>query len=180
MSDPLRIEVEELDPGGERRSGSQRLDFDGRTDDDLAFGQPVAYDLWVILDGEELHVRGSVATSAEGSCDRCLVDRTLTLQRDFELVYEPVDVVVDEADPIDETELDEEDLAVDHYDGSVLDLRRVLVEQILLCVPMKVLCSDDCRGLCPQCGIDRNRESCDCVAPADPRLAGLAELRDQL
>jgi uncharacterized protein len=50
-------------------------------------------------------------------------------------------------------------------------------DAIVLELPMAPLCRDDCRGLCPQCGADRNEADCGCVAPADPRWANLDVLR---
>ena len=80
----------------------------------------------------------------------------------------------------EEAELDEADLETDYYPGEGLDLRPLLAEQVLLDLPMKPLCGEDCRGLCAQCGANRNLEDCDCEPPPDPRLAALGELRDRL
>jgi uncharacterized protein len=50
---------------------------------------------------------------------------------------------------------------------------------LLLNIPMRILCKEDCRGLCPKCGRNRNTNSCDCVEEAiDPRWEGLKGLRD--
>lgn len=58
-----------------------------------------------------------------------------------------------------------------------LDLRPMVRDAVVLELPLAPLCRDDCRGLCPQCGIDRNVEACACVAPRDPRWANLDVLR---
>jgi uncharacterized protein len=77
-----------------------------------------------------------------------------------------------------EHELEEEDLGVVHVEGETFDTGPLLREQLQLGVPMKPLCREDCRGLCPQCGADRNRGDCDCKDDwVDPRWAALADLK---
>jgi uncharacterized protein len=58
-----------------------------------------------------------------------------------------------------------------------LDLRPMVRDAVVLELPLAPLCRDDCRGLCPHCGADRNEEECGCVAPRDPRWANLDVLR---
>jgi uncharacterized protein len=58
-----------------------------------------------------------------------------------------------------------------------LDLRPMVHDAVVLELPLAPLCREDCQGLCPQCGADRNTEQCDCVAPRDPRWANLDVLR---
>jgi uncharacterized protein len=80
-----------------------------------------------------------------------------------------------------ETELSESDLGVLEVQGDSFDSRPLVLEQVALGVPMKPLCREDCRGLCPVCGVDRNESSCDCAAQTtDPRWAGLAALKGSL
>ena len=78
-------------------------------------------------------------------------------------------------------ELEPEDLStLVAVDGAV-DLFRLVCEQVELNVPMKPTCDSACRGLCSQCGVDRNREACTCVAESvDPRWAGLEGVRERL
>ena len=62
-----------------------------------------------------------------------------------------------------------------------LQLEDVLREQVLLAVPLKVVCRDDCKGLCPSCGVNRNAESCSCAPPlGDPRWSALKDIREKL
>ena len=78
-------------------------------------------------------------------------------------------------------ELEADDLStLVAVDGAV-DLFRLVCEQVELNVPMKPTCDAACRGLCPQCGVDRNREACTCVAESvDPRWEGLETVRERL
>lgn len=80
-----------------------------------------------------------------------------------------------------ESELSESELGVVEVLGDTFDTRPLVLEQVALGVPMKPLCREDCRGLCPECGIDRNEESCDCATDVvDPRWSGLAALKGSL
>ncbi len=79
-----------------------------------------------------------------------------------------------------ERELKEDELGVLEVAGDVLDTRPLVAEQVLLELPTHPLCREDCAGLCPTCGADRNLGPCGCrVEPVDPRWAGLAALRDR-
>lgn len=80
-----------------------------------------------------------------------------------------------------EIELSQDDLELIAVESDHIDTTVYIREQILLHVPMKPLCSPTCKGLCSQCGIDLNQDSCTCTTtPSDPRWAGLAALKDQL
>ena len=173
----MKVEVKALGSHGQRFAGSLAVDLQTRgCDDEVVLAAPVAYDLWVIRDGDRLHVRGSLSSTAELECHRCLASFTLELERDFEVVY----TTLEESESEAEHELDETESAVDYYDGVSLDLHHALAEQVLLALPMKVLCSEECKGLCSSCGIDRNRGTCECSPVVDPHFWSLAALRDRL
>jgi uncharacterized protein len=72
-------------------------------------------------------------------------------------------------------ELTDDDVDLYGYDGEEIDLTPLFRDQVVLAVPYAPLCSEDCKGLCPQCGADRNLETCDCKPPVDPRWAGLQQ-----
>jgi uncharacterized protein len=74
-----------------------------------------------------------------------------------------------EKDDEDGDELSAEDLDVLYYDDFVVPFDPLIEEQLQLELPMKELCRADCRGLCPQCGADRNAAPCDCTPPPDER-----------
>lgn len=74
-------------------------------------------------------------------------------------------------------ELAEDDLDLYGYENEQVDLTPLFRDQVILAVPFAPLCREDCKGLCPQCGADRNRETCDCKPPVDPRWAALQNLK---
>lgn len=122
---------------------------------------------------DEVRVRGSLQTSVELRCDRCLGPVPAPVSVDFAANF------VRAADPAAEAkELHDEDLEVSVYDGDSIDLDELVREQILLALPARQLCKADCAGLCPACGKNLNTESCDCARhETDPRWAALADLK---
>ena len=81
----------------------------------------------------------------------------------------------------DERELAEEDVDISYYRDDQIDLTELLREQFYLAVPMKPLCREDCRGLCPSCGTNRNTGTCQCqpAETVDERLAPLRKIFDK-
>jgi uncharacterized protein len=80
----------------------------------------------------------------------------------------------------DEREIEEDDLSTAFYENDEIDLGQLMREQFYLSVPMKPLCQDDCRGLCPVCGTNLNRGTCECKQGwDDPRLAVLRNLKHE-
>jgi uncharacterized protein len=96
------------------------------------------------------------------------------VHRSFDLFYSPLpkDLKPEEA------RLKDDDSEIGFFEGEGLFLADVLREQVLLALPMKVICRSDCRGLCPSCGANLNHEECRCETHAtDPRLAPFARLK---
>ena len=127
----------------------------------------------VRLDGRRVKVAGNVTGHLQLNCDRCLkpVDSNVTTQFSREYVttadYEAQQAV----------ELTEDDLDLSIFDGTIVDVDSLVREELLLAAPDHVLCRQDCKGICPQCGVDRNITPCDCESGGiDPRWAGLKEL----
>ena len=109
-------------------------------------------------------------------CQRCLEPVVLPERADLELA-----IFEDGAEVVPgEYELDESDFGVLYVDSDVVDLEPLLIEQMQLNVPMRTVCREDCKGLCPSCGADLNAGECGCGPPADPRWAELERLRSRL
>lgn len=116
-----------------------------------------------VIDG--ILVRGEVGFDVAQDCARCLTPVEDHVDVDVaELYHEP-----DHEDVEEGYEIDQEHI----------DLGRLLRDTIVISVPVRVLCTDDCRGLCPVCGTDRNAHDCGHrpLDGADPRWAKLAQLQ---
>ena len=118
-------------------------------------------------------VSGRVTTRLEVECSRCAEPVEIPVDATFDLRYVPHEQNVGEG----ELEVGDDDLTTAFYREGLLDLTELLREQFVLALPMKPLCTEDCRGLCPQCGTNLNRSQCACTPQwEDPRLAGLKAL----
>ncbi|MGA8029921.1 MAG: DUF177 domain-containing protein, partial [Bryobacteraceae bacterium] len=96
---------------------------------------------------------------------------------DFDLVYMPSA----EATAGGEDEIDQGGIEVGYYDGNGIALNDVLREVVLLALPMRLVCDEACKGICPVCGQDRNQRDCACqVAAADDRWSKLKALRAEI
>ena len=123
---------------------------------------------------EQIRVAGEIETKVELVCARCLEPVVDEVHRSFDLFYSPLP----QGEKPEEARLKEDDAEIGFFEGEGLFLADVLREQVLLALPMKVICRADCRGLCPNCGANLNHEECRCEThAADPRLAPLARLK---
>jgi uncharacterized protein len=119
------------------------------------------------------HVQGRVVAQVQVECDRCLKLIELPVDSSFNLEY----VTQQDYQAQQAVELTEDDLDLTVFDGEVIDIDALVTEEILLTVPDHVLCQENCKGICPRCGADRNSADCGCqTEDIDPRWAGLKEL----
>jgi len=126
---------------------------------------------------KDIRLNGELSTSLAMECARCLEPVVLEVKRDFDLLYRPLGVDAGRA----ELSVTRAEAEISYYQGEGLLLEDALREQVLLAVPLKAICRQDCRGLCPQCGANLNREQCSCAEPAeDPRWSALKDIRGKL
>jgi uncharacterized protein len=117
----------------------------------------------------QLHVAGEV----HPRCARCLEPVTVQLDRDYRLVYHPVSELAAEED----VEIRTADTEVGFFRGEGVELDDVVREQVLLSLPMRTICREECRGICPNCGKNLNSGPCGCVrSEVDERWRALAAL----
>jgi len=157
--------------GALRRRPGSRLDVEVTAPiDELAVSNS-----WV-PEGAEVHFKGAVESAVggvtvtgrvrapyEGTCRRCLD----TARGELDIAIR--ELCVDEPDP-----------ELGYGVGKDwLDLEPIVRDACILDLPLAPLCRDDCKGLCPECGANRNRESCSCATSADPRWAALASVSSE-
>ena len=134
---------------------------------------PVELVLSVRKDGENYSLLGRLVTTVRRECCRCLEPFDVATALDIDVRYLPCGGAAGEK----EHEISDDDLSIAFYRDDEIDLGGLVREQLHLAAPMKPLCDDGCRGLCPACGANRNREACGCdTAWRDPRLDALRSL----
>jgi uncharacterized protein len=151
----------------------------GPDDPDYRVVAPVELSMDVIkVDADTFEATGRLTTRLGLFCSRCLEPFEVPVDASFELRYVPAPEAVEDSDEgLHEREIQEDDLTTAFYRDGSLDLVELMREQFQLALPMKPLCREDCRGLCPHCGANRNRTECGCAAAwEDPRLAPLKSL----
>ncbi len=127
-------------------------------------------------DVEDIRLVGKLGTEIEVLCARCLEPVVHKVARDFDLLYRPQGV--DRRG--EEVSISEAETEIGYYQGEGLLLEDVLREQVLLSTPVKTVCREECKGLCPSCGRNLNQEQCGCEQRSDPRWAALGDIRNKL
>lgn len=141
--------------------------------------EPLVSIMLASIEGEVSRAEGGYALTArvawggELECSRCLAPYSFAHDEEFLLLLRRRVPIAGEVS------LDREDLDTYFYDDPVVTVAPIIEERIQMAIPMKPLCGDDCRGLCPRCGTDRNRSECNCVTEfADPRWSALKLLKE--
>jgi uncharacterized protein len=138
--------------------------------EDFVVVGPVRLVFDVFKDKDRFRLAGRVTTMLDLACGRCLDPFPLPIDQTFDVRYQPRELDASGG----EREIDDDDLATSVYEDNVIDLGQLVIEQCYLSLPMKPLCSEGCRGLCPTCGTNLNRGTCGCVRDwEDPRFAAL-------
>lgn len=142
-----------------------------------------AAELDLYAEGSHVFAAGRFHGELTVACSRCINPVKLAIDEKLRVTFLPRHEIPEEGEAADAPDADdgpevaEEDLDVFPFDGERVDLEPLFREQFVLAVPFAPLCAETCKGLCPQCGIDRNTGSCSCEPPIDPRLAALKGLK---
>lgn len=120
---------------------------------------------------------GEFAGDFEANCARCIEPVPQHVGNAFDLLYRPLG----SDRRRDEVAISEAETEIGYYQGEGMELTDSVREQVLLAAPVKVVCSPDCKGLCPVCGKNLNESSCNCAPKiVDPRWDALKELKKDL
>ena len=143
------------------------INFDGES----LSGMDISFEGPVHIKGRAENIGGQVKISARvtakivASCARCM-----------KAIFEDVDFEFTERLAGKETEVQEDDDVI-LLESSVVDVADLALNNFITVSPMKYLCKEDCKGLCPHCGVDRNESACGCdEANVDPRFDVLNDL----
>ncbi len=124
--------------------------------------------------GARVEIEGEIFADVELNCNRCLSRIPKKLEFEFENVFITPENYTEE----EEIEIEVKNLDVSIFQGDEIDLKEIAREQILLALPSQVLCKDDCKGLCKECGANLNLKSCKCEEKkVDPRWSALKDLK---
>lgn len=169
----MRIELENLEGGKGDFAHVYRPEDLNPVDERISLSGPATVGGKVRHAGNEVFVNGHVETRAQVECDRCLQPVEIPVNTDFALEY----VTGSEYEAARAVELTEAEMSIAVFDGEAIDIDEIVKEQVVLTVPTRMLCREDCKGICPECGADRNSGECSCSTnDIDPRWAALKKL----
>ena len=151
-------------------SVSGRLDgnrFKRPEDSGLAFLSPIEYDLRIAKSGDNVWVAGPVKARLSLTCDRCLEEFAWSVESELDIELLPKSAASSAA----ELELQTDEMNLYYFEGEEIDLDPYVFEEVMLNLPVKALCSEACKGICPACGKNLNVEECHCETIATGTLA---------
>lgn len=126
--------------------------------------------------GTEIRLTGKLRAGLNFECSRCLKPFVADTSIPVDLVFVPAEDIVRK----EGHELASDEMNTGFYRGGELDMAEISGELVLLNIPMKPLCSESCRGICPVCGADLNERSCDCSERSgDERMQVLKKFFDR-
>jgi uncharacterized protein len=174
----MKIDVSHLD---ERKQIKHKFKDFVLEDDELTLVDQPSLQLELERQSDGVHATGNVKAIVEVACDRCLTPVPVDIDGDFDLVYLPLSAMRITPGEHEIVEKHDFDLAYFEDDaGEIIDVDALVREQIQLGMPVHSLCSEECKGLCPNCGIDLNKQSCGCRTEAhDPRWDALSKLKTE-
>lgn len=139
----------------------------------IGLSRPIGVQVDIQPLGTRFLLRGRIVTELILQCDRCLEEFLCPMDQEFSLILRKADPVFE----IDK-ELKREELLEEVIKEDELDLEPIIREQIYLFLPMKCLCKADCKGICPNCGRNLNKEACLCKAEiVHPAFQALKRLK---
>jgi uncharacterized protein len=180
----MRVHVDEIPEAGrflQFHWGEERFQHFLPPDDPLSicFERPLHAELEIHKQPDHIRVRGLIRAEFRLVCHRCLESYPWRLEQ-------PVDLfLLQQKESEDQTEEDQDkdldDLDYEFFDGEEIDIDLLVVEQIVLALPFKALCSEECNGICPHCGANLNLEPCRCAGrQADSPFARLQAIKQGL
>lgn len=126
--------------------------------------------------GGAFFFRGKLDGEFKTRCHLCLDDVSCSVSGDFDVVVKKTGDRRSQPDDTDDANDDLIELSLNEYEVS---FDQHIYENLIVNIPMQVLCREDCKGLCPQCGVNRNKEACKCVEKTDPRWDALRKPKNE-
>jgi len=152
----MRVKISDLKKFGAQ---GQDVEFEGQmTFDDLSVADPVRIQVHLAQAGDRIQVKGTVATGIVRACSRCACEFVAPITTPVEEYFIPAG----SPEAQFQEELCAEEMNVFTYDENYIELGEVIRQNLIAAIPMRSLCREDCKGICPGCGQDLNLGPCRC------------------
>ena len=154
----MNIDINEIGKKGLLLEDYIELDDFYLIEEDSFFSDSVYFTLNLSNEGNgRIKVKGKIRSEVSMKCVKCLEMFESGVNSNFDIVLFPMNII-----DADNTSLDSEELEYIFYEGDKIDIKKILQEQINFFIPMNPLCRDSCKGICPNCGTNLNKEKCMC------------------
>jgi len=153
----MHIEIDKIDSKGLVLDDRVALDENLLIEEEGSFLEDIDYSMHLSRDNEKIKAKGNIHTVVSIPCARCLEPFDLKIDSPFTITLLPVRAI-----ELAGESLDQGDMEYSFYEGNSVDVAKILMEQVNLFIPIKPVCAPSCRGLCPLCGVNFNREQCQC------------------
>ncbi|HVN96540.1 MAG TPA: DUF177 domain-containing protein [Syntrophorhabdaceae bacterium] len=160
------VKLSEIDDSLVVRGSMEASQFMSVENSEFHVASPVTYELTVRKFDNLVTLEGPIVVEALFTCGRCLEEFSQSLTVNMDIRLSPRS----EASEASEFELKGEDMDVYYYDGDEIDIDPFVYDEVLLNMPVRPVCKEDCQGLCGVCGKNRNLETCSCSEKTDTLL----------
>jgi uncharacterized protein len=158
----MKINVEGISQGSRTIEEGYDARQLGIEDSGLQFKEKINVSAEVTRMGEEVYVHSVIRTNLQQQCCRCLEDFGVDVNTQFQGLFVPHKKPQSDRHLAQRSRLLDDDGKVTTYKGKVINISSDILNAIRLMIPMKPLCDATCKGLCPQCGVNKNQEKCPC------------------
>jgi uncharacterized protein len=155
---PMIIKIYDIEESLSAKGRFDGTKFKRPEDEEISFGAPIEYDLTIVKSGDNIWARGPVQTEVVLRCSRCLENFPYSIRADLDIEFAPKSTEPDAP----EMELKSGELDLYYYQGDEIEIDPYVFEEVMLDIPIKALCSESCKGICPTCGKNMNTEQCRC------------------
>ncbi len=153
----MHIEVDKIDSKGLALDDRIAMDENLLIEEEGAFLEDIDYTMHLSRDNDKIKAKGNIHTVVSIPCVRCLESFDFKIDTPFDITLLPVRSI-----ELSGESLDLKDMDYSFFEGNSVDVAKILMEQVNLFISIKPICSPSCKGLCPMCGANLNREHCQC------------------
>ena len=167
------IELDKLSESAEQVTGEERITVSGVIDTDQEI--TCSIDVSARKTGQTFYFQIIIKGIFSAHCHKCFQPGNFDIRTEFDMV-----VHRGGADKVRENRSDGDDYVYIPIGEQKFSLDKYIYENLIVNIPMRIVCEEDCRGLCPSCGVNLNEESCSCVPTVNSRWEALAALKKKL
>lgn len=180
-SEQILINIEDIPDTGLDIDMSKPPDFIQIASNDFKLKEDIHIKCSIKKIGEDIYLDGDFDTKISVECSRCVKWFNMDVSSGFNGIYFHDNTNSAQSKKNEVHEIREDEIDTYTYNGEEIDILPHIRDQIILSIPMKPLCKDDCKGLCQICGGNKNKKDCGCVEESgDPRLEVLKELKKRM